>query len=109
MKNKFNTSKLLSTSLAKIDVAIPGTLRTITMKCGKDSCPCFSGDKKFFHGPYFFWDRKVNGKPSSLSIPKELVPTFKKWIANRKKIERLFKKILDDGQKFATLAKNTSN
>lgn len=92
MKTNISKPKTLCASLDKIDLAIPGRLRTVTMKCGKDSCPCSSGKKEFFHGPYFFWDRKVNGKPSSLSLPKELVPSFQKWIDNRKKLEALLKK-----------------
>ena len=103
--NKFASIRLCA-ALDKIDVAIPGRLRTVTMKCGKASCPCSSGEKEFFHGPYFFWDRKVNGKLSSLSIPEKMVPKFQKWLDNRKKIEVLVKKLLDEGQVVAANSKH---
>jgi len=109
MKTNYSAYKTISAALANVDVAIPGTLRTVFMKCGKESCPCSSGDKKYRHGPYYFWDRKVNGKPSSMSIPEKLVPTFKKWIANRKTIEATLEKILAVGQKIAANSKNTGN
>ena len=106
MNKPISKPKLSHPSLDKIDVAIPGNLRMVTIKCGKGSCPCASGKKELFHGPYCFWDRKINGKNSTLSVPKEFIPDFKRWIANRKKLEALLKKFLDDGRKFAELTKH---
>lgn len=104
MNKTINIQKIFSDSLTNIDLAIPGRVRSVLMKCGKDNCPCRDDlDKR--HGPYFFWDRKVNGKLSSLSIPKELVPSFEKWIRNRKKLEATVVKVLDLSQKIASEAK----
>jgi hypothetical protein len=108
MKKNKTIQKIVSDSLINIDVVIPGRLRSVLMKCGKASCPC-GDDPDKRHGPYFFWDRKVNGKLSSVSIPKELVPTFEQWIKNRKKLDATVKKIIDSGQRFAAKAKNTRN
>ena len=31
------------------------------LSCGKKSCSC-QEDRKYWHGPYWTWTRKVNGK-----------------------------------------------
>lgn len=108
MKKTINIQKIFANSLNNIDLAIPGRVRSVLMKCGKDNCPC-RDDLEKRHGPYFFWDRKVDGKLSSLSIPKELVPSFKKWICNRRKLEATVSKVLELSQKIAAEAKNTGN
>jgi hypothetical protein len=79
--------------LADFDFAIPGTIRSISLKCGKPSCACWA-DKKARHGPYHFWDRKVGGKLSSKSIAEPMVPLLKKWINNRKRIEKSLQEII---------------
>lgn len=79
--------------LGEFDLAIPGTIRTISLKCGKPSCACWT-DKKARHGPYYFWDRKVAGKLSSKSIAKPMVSQLQKWIENRKRAEKLLQEIL---------------
>ena len=79
--------------LGGFDLAIPGTIRTISLKCGKPSCACWA-DKKARHGPYYFWDRKVGGKLTSKSIAKPMVPLLKKWIENRKRTEKSLQEIL---------------
>mgnify|MGYP003590888379 CR=1 FL=1 len=86
--------------LGDFDLAIPGTIRTINLKCGKPSCACWR-DKKARHGPYYFWDRKVAGKLSSKSITKPMVPQLKKWIHNRKLTETLLHELLELSQAIA--------
>lgn len=84
----------------KIDLIVPGTVRTTYLKCGKTSCACWK-EKSARHGPYYFWDRKVNGKLSSKSINKDLVPILKAWIKNRKKAEDQLGQMIILGQKIA--------
>jgi hypothetical protein len=90
----------LKKQLTKFDLAVPGTIRTTYLKCGKPSCACWK-DKNARHGPYYFWDRKVDGNLSSKSITKQMVPLLKKWIENRKGAEKLFFEILKLGQTIA--------
>jgi hypothetical protein len=83
--------------ISDIDLVIPGTIRSIYLKCGKPICACWK-DRDARHGPYYFWDRKVDGRVSSKSIKKPMVPLLKKWIDNRKKTENLIQEMLELNQ-----------
>jgi hypothetical protein len=91
---------ILKEELADFDLAIPGTLRSIYSKCGKPNCICQT-DQNGRHGPYWLWDRKVNGKLSSKMVTAQMVPQIKKWIENRLRMEALFAKILKLSQELA--------
>ena len=86
------------------EIALPGKIRTVYLKCGKESCKCKSGKDTDKHGPYTFWDRRVDGKLTSSSIPKDEIKKFKGWIKNREKLEKLVKEI----QKESALVAKTS-
>lgn len=85
--------ELLKTKIVDFDLIVPGSLRTIYSKCGRDYCAC-QADKKARHGPYILWDRKVNGKLSSKMVSKEMAAQIKKWIENRNKLEKQVQEIL---------------
>jgi hypothetical protein len=92
----------IQNKILRLGLVIPGTIRKIYLKCGKENCRCMSGNEADRHGPYFFWDRKVNGRLSSLSISKEDLPYYERGIANRQKLERLFAEALSVGEHLAT-------
>ena len=85
--------ELLKTKIIDFDLVVPGSLRTIYSKCGRDYCACRT-DKKARHGPYILWDRKVGGKLSSKMVSKEIAVQIKKWIENRNKLEKQIQEIL---------------
>lgn len=85
--------KKLETWLSRNELALPGTIRTVFMVCGKKECKCQSRKEADKHGPYFFWDRKVNNKLTSTSIPAAKLKTFQKWIENRGKLEEIVSQI----------------
>ncbi len=91
--NQEKKIELLKTKIGDFDLAVPGTLRTIYSKCGRDYCACQT-DKKARHGPYILWDRKVGGKLSSKMISKQMAEQIKKWIVNRSKLEKQVQEIL---------------
>jgi hypothetical protein len=92
----------LKQEIEGLDLAIPGTLRTVYVKCGKTPCRCESGRKEDKHGPYFFWDRKANGKIASLTVGSEDISQFRQWIKNRQKLEKITRKLLDRGAQIAS-------
>ena len=47
--------------LAGAGYALPGTLGTRYMRCGKANCRC-KADPPSLHGPYLHWTRTVDGK-----------------------------------------------
>lgn len=96
-----NKIEKVKKQIVELGVAIPGTLRTTYMKCGKENCPCYK-DKSARHGPYYFWDRKVSAKLTSKSIPKSQLPLLKKGINNRRVLERLVGELLALNQAMIT-------
>jgi hypothetical protein len=96
--------KILSRWVAKNEPAVPGKVRTVRLRCGKDTCKCQSGKDADKHGPYYFWDRKVDGKLTSTSVPKADLPRFYKWIENREKLEEIVTQIKKESE---SLAKNS--
>jgi len=98
---KSDFSKKIKEEIFEMGMAIPGTIRTVKLKCGSPNCRCRSGKNEDKHGPYYFWDRKVKGKLTSTSVPKDKVAQIKMWIKNRQKLEKLVTELLDRGQKAA--------
>lgn len=95
--NKLKKLEKMKSQLSEFDLAIPGTVRVISLKCGKPSCACWK-KKSARHGPYYFWDRKVDGKMSSKTIAEPMVPLLRKWINNRRKIEELLQDVFQLSQ-----------
>lgn len=93
--------ELLKTKISDLDLAVPGSLRTIYSRCGRSYCACQT-DKKARHGPYILWDRKVNGKLTSKMVSKKMAVQIKKWIENRNKLEDLVLEILALSQLIAS-------
>lgn len=92
--------EVIKTRLTDFDLALPGTVRRIFLKCGKPVCACRK-DKSARHGPYFLWDRKVGARLSSMSIDSEDLPLLKRWIENRRKLEEHLLKVLSLSQAIA--------
>ncbi len=91
---RLNKIKLL---LSKFEFALPGTIRTLYMKCGKAGCPCQKDDNAR-HGPYNLWDRKVDKKLSSKMIPSTDLKKMRIWIEERRKLEKLVEEALSLSQ-----------
>ena len=47
--------KRLQQKLLRLGLVIPGTIRTVYLKCGKEGCCCMTGTDADKHGPYLFW------------------------------------------------------
>lgn len=86
--------------LLSIGLAIPGTIRETYLQCGKSWCACAKKGGQL-HGPYYFWNRKVDGKLTSKSIPKDKLRLFQGWISNRQELEALVNQVLEFGQEIA--------
>jgi hypothetical protein len=86
--------------LMSIGPVIPGTIRETFLQCGRPWCACAKKGGAL-HGPYYFWNRKVNGKLTSKSIPKSKLRRYKAWINNRLEMESLLQQLLEIGQEIA--------
>ena len=100
MENYSDLEKI-KLQIQTLGLAIPGTLREVYQRCGKNNCACATSDKDR-HGPYYLWDRKISGKLASKSIQKEKLRHYREWIKNRELLESLIHQLLDLGGKIAT-------
>lgn len=89
-------------NILSLGPVLPGTLRTVYLRCGKKNCRCQEGDEKKWHGPYLFWDRKEEGRLSSRSVSGTSIKIIRGWINNRKILERIVYQMLQHGVKRAS-------
>ena len=75
----------------KLDFILTGSIIKRFGPCGKEGC-CCAQDKKHWHGPYYIWTRKENGKTVTKSISETQVRFCKKAISNMKKLKALIER-----------------
>ena len=68
-----------------------GSLAKQYKQCGKLNCRC-NGDKKFWHGPYLIWTRKVKGKTVTKTLNKRQAEAVKKAIKEMKDLNSIIEK-----------------
>jgi hypothetical protein len=96
----------LKKQIAALGMAIPGSIQTAYLRCGKKNCRCHQ-DEKLRHGPYYLWYRRIDGKTATQSIAEEDVNLFRTWMDNRDKMEALVQKIVSLGADYAAVFKTT--
>jgi len=79
------TLKTVRDQIIELDYILTGTITKKYGPCGKESCRC-ARDKKYWHGPYYIWTRKKNGKTISKSLTETQARFCKKAINNMKKL-----------------------
>ncbi len=68
-----------------------GSLAKQYKQCGKLNCRCYV-DKKFWHGPYFIWTRKVKGKTVTKTLNKSQATAVKKAIKEMKQLNLIIER-----------------
>jgi hypothetical protein len=96
----------LKKQIAALGMAIPGSIQTAYLRCGKKNCRCHQ-DEKLRHGPYYLWYRRIDGKTATQSLAEEDVNLFRTWMDNRDKMEALVQKIVSLGADYAAVFKTT--
>jgi hypothetical protein len=96
----------LKKQITALGMAIPGSIQTVYLRCGKKNCRC-QQDEDLRHGPYYLWYRRIDGKTTTQSIAEEDVNLFRSWIDNRCKLEALVQKIVSLGADYAAVFKTT--
>ncbi|MCZ6802694.1 MAG: hypothetical protein O7D86_01850, partial [Proteobacteria bacterium] len=56
-------------------------------QCGKATCRC-NEDSQYWHGPYWIWTRKENGKTITRTLSKTQATMVKKAVKEMKEINR---------------------
>ena len=99
----------LKNSILALGPVLPGTIRKVFLRCGKKNCHCQSTDKKQWHCPYYFWDRKEGKRLSSRSISPKQVKIIQGWIDKRRELERIVRQMLNHGVSMAEELKKSQN
>src|SRR5674476_1629014 len=82
----------ISTALAEIGFALPGSLVRRTTRCGKAGCRC-QGDPPVPHGPYLIWTRAVHGKTFTRAINPDQEQRYREWFDNHRKLRQLLSEL----------------
>jgi hypothetical protein len=75
-------------ALAQTGLALPGTVVTRSMPCGKTGCRC-KADPPQLHGPYHQWTRKVDGKTVTRWLSAEQAVRYEAWFSNARRLRQL--------------------
>ena len=85
MNNKMTRLKSKITSKEYI---LHGSLAKQHKQCGKVNCRCHE-NMKYWHGPYWIWTRKENGKTVTKTLNKDQAVVVKKAIKEMKDLNLL--------------------
>jgi hypothetical protein len=78
----------ITSRLASIDWALPGSIVERWMRCGKQRCRC-KHDPPQLHGPYLQWTRTVNGKTVTKLLTAEQLSRYQPWLDNAARLREL--------------------
>jgi hypothetical protein len=78
----------ITTALARIDFALPGSIEIRHTRCGKPTCRCHS-DPAARHGPYIVWTRKVNARTVTKVLTEDQLHAYRGWLDNARQVREL--------------------
>jgi len=78
--------KAAKDQIASLDYIVTGTIMKKYGPCGKEGCHCAQA-KKNWHGPYYIWTRKENGKTITKSLTAVQERFCRKAISNMQKLK----------------------
>jgi hypothetical protein len=84
----------IADQLANTDWALPGTVLTRMMRCGKPNCRCRQ-DPPQLHGPYIQWTRTVHGKTVTKLLTPEQLDRYQPWLDNARRLRQLLTHLED--------------
>ena len=78
--------------LCSISYLKKGSLFKCYQTCGNPGCRCHK-DKKYRHGPYWWWSTKENGKTKSILVPEGMLSEIRSYIDNYRLLKSRAKKL----------------
>jgi hypothetical protein len=75
-------------ALAESGLALPGSVVTRSLRCGKARCRC-KADPPQLHGPYQQWTRKIDGKTVTRWLNAEQAARYEAWFVNARRLREL--------------------
>ncbi len=75
--------KKIKDEIFSISYLKKGSIAKCYQTCGTTGCRCHK-DKKYRHGPYWWWSTKVDGKTRSMLVPEGMLDEVRIYIENYK-------------------------
>jgi hypothetical protein len=91
LEKLYNDYESIRAELSELGYILPGTLQKREYKCGKPNCRC--ANEGVFHGPYYQWTRKINGKTVTINFEKEVGEKVKEWTKNNQRFRRISQRL----------------
>ncbi|MEW6755212.1 MAG: DUF6788 family protein [Candidatus Latescibacterota bacterium] len=82
----------LKEELGGLGYVLPGTVTERCLPCGTPSCRCHE-DRQYWHGPYYQWNWREEGKTRSAYLSGEQLAQAREWMGNNRAAEDLFKRM----------------
>jgi len=80
-----SAAKRVAAELTGSGYALPGTLASRLMRCGKMNCRC-KAQPPVLHGPYLHWTRTVAGKTVTRTLTPEQAERYQPWFENARRL-----------------------
>lgn len=82
--------------IIKLSPICSGALHEQYLPCGKANCRCHDPENPQRHGPYYLWQRRIDGKQVNRTLrPGPELELVRKGIANYRRMEELLGQMLE--------------
>ncbi len=81
-------ARLLGEQIGELGLVLPGSITERKARCGNPRCRCQS-DPDAWHGPYFVWTRKLDGKTVSKNLTPEQAAVYRPWLERARRLHEL--------------------
>jgi hypothetical protein len=75
--------------IAGFDLICPGTLMVRKKPCGRPNCRCASGRPEDLHGPYYEWNRYIDGRLAHKIVSQKQAEELKRAMDNQREVKAL--------------------
>lgn len=90
--------KKIKDDIQSISYLRKGSIAKCYQTCGTASCRCHK-DKKYRHGPYWWWTSKEDGKSKSILVPEGMLGEVRSYIDNYKLLKSRLKMLEEISEK----------
>ena len=90
--------KKIKDEIYSISYLKKGSIAKCYQTCGTASCRCHK-DKRFRHGPYWWWTSKENRKTKSILVPEGMLDEARSYIENYKLLKSKIKLLEEISEK----------
>ena len=95
-----STRARLWQQLMELSPLCSGSLHEQYLPCGKGNCRCHDAQRQQLHGPYYLWQRRIEGQRVHRTLrPGPELEQVRQGIANYQKAQKLFGELLQQEER----------